>query len=83
MSRIHTKGWFDQLRKSCPEIPCIVIANKSGDSNARAQETDFHAPLYFTDAIEGSNVTEVFNKIIDQALEFKSNEKSEQATGTE
>lgn len=66
------------MRKNCPEVPCIVIANKSGDSNARSQKTDFHAPLFFTDAVEGSNVEEVFNNIVDQALEFKSNEKSEQ-----
>ena len=59
------------MREFCPDIPCICLANKSNQAFVRDQKTDFNEPLYFTDAIVGTNVQKAFGKIVDSALLHK------------
>ncbi|XP_049627445.1 rab-like protein 2B [Suncus etruscus] len=81
--------WYAELRKSRPEIPCIVVANKIDADIKMTQKSfnfvrKFSLPLYFVSAADGTNVVKAltltatslhssFNDAIRLAVSYKQN----------
>ncbi|XP_049639139.1 rab-like protein 2A [Suncus etruscus] len=70
--------WYAELRKSRPEIPCIVVANKIDADIKMTQKSfnfvrKFSLPLYFVSAADGTNVVKLFNNAIRLAVSYKQN----------
>ena len=66
---VNLKKWYTELRQNCPNIPCIVVANKI-DINYLVTQKRFkfaskHSlPFSFCSSADGTNVVKVFHEII-------------------
>mmetsp|Transcript_18180 Transcript_18180/g.53776 ORF Transcript_18180/g.53776 Transcript_18180/m.53776 type:complete len:157 (+) Transcript_18180:2-472(+) len=74
----HLSDWYDELRESCENIPCILVANKIDiDYQVTRKNFKFAAskgiPFYFVSAADGTNVVKVFRAAIEAALDWKAN----------
>lgn len=64
------------MRHHCPNIPCIVIANKI-DIDERATQRkykfveDLGVPFNFVSAADGTNVVVIFREALDMAIKYK------------
>jgi len=74
----HLAKWYSEMRRYCPHIPCILIANKI-DVDPRVVEKKFNfsakhdLPLHFVSAANGTNVVKIFDDLLDLALDNKMN----------
>lgn len=64
------------MRHHCPNIPCIIIANKI-DIDERATQRqykfveDLGVPFNFVSAADGTNVVLIFKEALDMAIKYK------------
>ncbi len=64
------------MRHHCPNIPCIVIANKI-DIDERATQRkykfveDLGVPFNFVSAADGTNVVAIFRQSLESAIQYK------------
>jgi Rab-like protein 2 len=68
--------WYDELRRHCPDIPVICVANKlDADPAMSKKKFNFAAekklPFYFVSAADGTNCVRVFNEAIQLAIKSK------------
>mmetsp|Transcript_9654 Transcript_9654/g.16003 ORF Transcript_9654/g.16003 Transcript_9654/m.16003 type:complete len:212 (-) Transcript_9654:126-761(-) len=73
----HLSDWYAELREYCPDIPCVLVANKIDvDYNVTRKNFKFAAknnlPFFFVSAADGTNVVKVFQSAIMEARRFKS-----------
>lgn len=72
----HLTDWYKELREYCETQPCQIIANKI-DIDPRVVNKNFkfagrnNLDLTFASAADGTNVVQLFEKAIDQAIEYK------------
>jgi Rab-like protein 2 len=72
----HLSNWYEGMRKYCPSIPVILVANKVDmDYNVTKKEFKFAStydlPLFFVSAADGCNVVKIFQSAIIEAKRFK------------
>jgi Rab-like protein 2 len=72
----HLTDWYKELREYCPEVPCIVVANKIDvDYNVTRKEFKFASkhdlPFFFVSAADGTNVVKVFHSAVIAGQRFK------------
>mmetsp|Transcript_33582 Transcript_33582/g.67786 ORF Transcript_33582/g.67786 Transcript_33582/m.67786 type:complete len:186 (+) Transcript_33582:263-820(+) len=73
---VNLTKWYTELRRNCPKIPCIVVANKI-DINYMVTQKRFkfankHSlPFFFCSSADGTNVVKVFNDVIMAGLQNK------------
>lgn len=72
----HLSDWYKELREHCPNIPCVLVANKIDvDYNVTRKEFKFAAkhnlPFFFVSAADGTNIVKVFQSAILEAKRFK------------
>mmetsp|Transcript_25423 Transcript_25423/g.51303 ORF Transcript_25423/g.51303 Transcript_25423/m.51303 type:complete len:222 (+) Transcript_25423:141-806(+) len=66
---INLKHWYKELRTYCPNIPCILVANKV-DVDYMVTRKDFkfprehNIPFFFVSSADGTNVVKVFEEAI-------------------
>ncbi|EGR27048.1 Ras oncogene family 2b protein, putative [Ichthyophthirius multifiliis] len=75
---INLKKWYQEMREYCPDIPCILIANKIDvDRDVTNKQFKFasqnNLPFYFVSAADGTNVVKVFHEALKLALDNKLN----------
>lgn len=68
--------WFSEVRKHCPDIPVICIANKIDLQPEMAKKrfnfpVQHQLPFYFVSASDGTNVVKVFSESIKLAVQNK------------
>ena len=72
----NLKTWYDEMRKHCPHIPCMIIANKI-DLDPRVTKRTFKfieelkVPFNFVSAADGTNVVQIFRDSLDLAMDYK------------
>ena len=72
----NLKTWYKEMRNHCPEIPCIIIANKI-DIDERCTQRKYKfveelgVPFNFVSAANGTNVVQIFRDALDMALKYK------------
>jgi Rab-like protein 2 len=69
-------AWYTELRKFCPHIPTICIANKidvdyAVTSKAFAFPKKEALPFFFVSAADGTNVVAIFREAIELAWAHK------------
>lgn len=75
---VNLKTWYKEMRSYCPDIPCILIANKI-DINYEVTKKKFqfaedhNIPLYYVSAADGTNVVQIFHEAVRKAMEYKQN----------
>ena len=68
--------WYKELREQCESIPCILVANKI-DIDPRVTSKEFKfarrhgLSFFFVSAADGTNVVQLFNAAIAQAVTYK------------
>ena len=72
----HLSEWFKEMRAQCEDIPCILVANKIDiDPRVTGKEFKFarrHGlPFFFVSAADGTNVVQVFQMAIEEAIKYK------------
>mmetsp|Transcript_11119 Transcript_11119/g.16833 ORF Transcript_11119/g.16833 Transcript_11119/m.16833 type:complete len:233 (+) Transcript_11119:2904-3602(+) len=73
---LHLKNWYKELREYCPEIPCILVANKV-DVDYMVTKKNFkfpgehNLPFFFASSADGTNVVKLFEEAICAALGHK------------
>ncbi|KRW98292.1 P-loop containing nucleoside triphosphate hydrolase [Pseudocohnilembus persalinus] len=73
---INLKKWYTEMRENCPDIPCIILANKI-DADMEKTKLKFkfaqenNCPFYFVSAADGTNVVKIFEEALKGALEYK------------
>eukprot|EP00330_Aristerostoma_sp_ATCC50986_P014102 CAMPEP_0114593106 /NCGR_PEP_ID=MMETSP0125-20121206/14756_1 /TAXON_ID=485358 ORGANISM="Aristerostoma sp., Strain ATCC 50986" /NCGR_SAMPLE_ID=MMETSP0125 /ASSEMBLY_ACC=CAM_ASM_000245 /LENGTH=154 /DNA_ID=CAMNT_0001792065 /DNA_START=140 /DNA_END=604 /DNA_ORIENTATION=+ len=78
LTYINLKTWYSEMREHCPDIPCIVVANKI-DIDKRVTEKTFkfadqhNLPFYFVSAADGTNVVKIFQEVMQLAINYKEN----------
>ncbi|KAL7463003.1 hypothetical protein ACHAXS_003376 [Conticribra weissflogii] len=66
---VNLKHWYKELRSYCPNIPCILVANKV-DVDYMVTKKDFkfprehNIPFFFVSSADGTNVVKVFEEAI-------------------
>ena len=77
---INLKKWYTELRKYCPHIPVVLIANKidlkpevTAKKFAFADKAGIE--LYYASAADGTNVVRTFDDILQKALEYRQSPK--------
>ena len=74
----NLKNWYKEMRTYCPDIPCILIANKI-DVNLEVTKKNFKfgeqygLDFYFVSAADGTNVVKIFKETLRKAMSFKTN----------
>eukprot|EP00518_Triparma_eleuthera_P004953 CAMPEP_0182456584 /NCGR_PEP_ID=MMETSP1319-20130603/2381_1 /TAXON_ID=172717 /ORGANISM="Bolidomonas pacifica, Strain RCC208" /LENGTH=196 /DNA_ID=CAMNT_0024654863 /DNA_START=84 /DNA_END=671 /DNA_ORIENTATION=- len=77
--------WYRELREYCPEIPCILIANKI-DVDYQVTKKNFkfaaqhNLPFFFVSAADGTNVVKVFDEAIREGHAYKTSGKTDFVT---
>jgi len=72
----NLSGWWAELQDSRKNIPVIVVANKI-DVDYSVTEKSFafaeklKAPFFFASASDGTNVVQVFERAIQEAIRFQ------------
>lgn len=75
---INLDAWWDEMRKYCPDVPTLCIANKI-DADPKCTERNFkfperhELPFHFASAADGANVARVFSQAISLAIGNKEN----------
>ena len=79
----NLRTWYAEMRRNCPHIPCILIANKidvdlSVTKRQFAFSTQYQLPFYFVSAADGTNVVKVetrqiFEEALGAAMAYKRN----------
>ena len=75
---MNLKTWYQEMRSFCPDIPCVLIANKI-DVNYEVTKKRFqfpeqyNLPFYYVSAADGTNVVKIFHETLRMALDFKHN----------
>jgi Rab-like protein 2 len=72
----NLQTWYKELRRYCPDIPVICVANKTDVDLAMAKKgfnfpKDNNLPFFFVSAAEGTNVVKVFSDAIKLAVKNK------------
>jgi Rab-like protein 2 len=72
----HLNDWYSELRENCPNIPCVLVANKiDADYNVTRKEFKFATkhdlPFFFVSAADGTNIVKIFETAIQEAKKFK------------
>ena len=66
---LNLHRWYGELRQYCPNIPCILVANKV-DVDYMVTRKNFkfprehNVPLYFVSSADGTNVVKVFEEAV-------------------
>ncbi|KAL3771531.1 hypothetical protein ACHAWU_003706 [Discostella pseudostelligera] len=66
---LNLHRWYGELRQHCPNIPCILVANKV-DVDYMVTRKNFkfprehNVPLYFVSSADGTNVVKVFEEAV-------------------
>jgi Rab-like protein 2 len=73
-SYVNLENWYLDLRKYCPNIPCIVVANKVDvDYMVIKKNFEFprehNLPFFFASSADGMNVVTVFNEAVRAGLD--------------
>jgi Rab-like protein 2 len=74
----NLKNWYNEMRKHCPHIPVIIIANKI-DLDERVTTKNWKyveslkVPFNFVSAADGTNVVSIFKDALDLAIQYKKN----------
>ena len=74
-----------ELREYCPEIPCILVANKI-DVDYQVTKKNFkfasqhNLPFFFVSAADGTNVVKIFDEAIREGVQYKINGKTDFVT---
>ncbi len=66
---LNLKTWYSEMREHCPNIPCILVANKIDADRSSTEKTfkfaeKYNLPFYFVSAADGTNVVKVMNRTI-------------------
>lgn len=75
---MNLKKWYLEMRSYCPNIPCILLANKI-DVNMEVTKKHFKfgesygLDFYFVSAADGTNVVKIFEDAVRKALDYKEN----------
>eukprot|EP00921_Rhytidocystis_pertsovi_P015153 GHVQ01024212.1.p1 GENE.GHVQ01024212.1~~GHVQ01024212.1.p1 ORF type:complete len:206 (+),score=24.38 GHVQ01024212.1:699-1316(+) len=74
----NLEKWYQELQEYCPDIPCIVVANKiDSETNVTSRQFNFasshNLPLHFVSASDGTNVIQVFEEGMRLAIQNKLN----------
>ena len=61
---VHLKKWYKELRDYCPDIPCILVANKVDvdylvTKKAFKFPSEHNLPFFFVSSADGTNVVKV------------------------
>ena len=72
----HLKTWYGELRRFCPNIPTVLVANKidlkPDVTNKKFQFSEKHnLPFYYASAADGTNVVRIFDDCLKFALQNK------------
>jgi Rab-like protein 2 len=75
---LNLKTWYSEMREQCPDIPCILVANKiDADRSSTSKNFKFaekyNLPFYFVSAADGTNVVKIFNECLKLAHNYKMN----------
>jgi len=75
---LNLKTWYSEMREQCPNIPCIVVANKIDADRSSTEKTfkfaeKYDLPFYFVSAADGTNVVRIFSDIMKLAQQYKAN----------
>ena len=74
----NLKNWYKEMRTYCPDIPCVLIANKI-DVNLEVTKKSFKfgeqygLDFHFVSAADGTNVVKIFRETLRKAMDFKKN----------
>lgn len=66
---LNLHRWYGELRQHCPNIPCILVANKV-DVDYMVTRKNFkfprehNIPLFFVSSADGTNVVKVFEEAV-------------------
>ena len=66
---LNLNRWYGELRQHCPNIPCILVANKV-DVDYLVTRKNFkfprenNIPLFFVSSADGTNVVKVFEEAV-------------------
>ncbi len=66
---LNLKKWYQELREYCPNIPCILLANKV-DVDYKVTKKAFkfpkenNIPFFFVSSADGTNVVKVFEEAV-------------------
>lgn len=61
---VHLKAWYNELKLYCPDIPCVLVANKVDvdymvTKKAFKFPSDNNLPFFFVSSADGTNVVKV------------------------
>jgi Rab-like protein 2 len=75
---LNLKTWYTEMRAQCPDIPCILVANKIDADRSSTEKTfkfaeKFNLPFYFVSAADGTNVVKIFTDCLKLAQQYKLN----------
>jgi len=75
---LNLKTWYSEMREHCPNIPCILVANKIDADRSSTEKTfkfaeKYNLPFYFVSAADGTNVVKIFNDVLKLAQDYKAN----------
>jgi Rab-like protein 2 len=79
------KEWYRELRQYCPDIPCILVANKI-DVDYQVTKKNFkfaaqnNLPFFFVSAADGTNVVKVFDEAVREGMVYKQSGKTDFVT---
>eukprot|EP01016_Furgasonia_blochmanni_P014798 TRINITY_DN1787_c0_g1_i2.p1 TRINITY_DN1787_c0_g1~~TRINITY_DN1787_c0_g1_i2.p1 ORF type:complete len:274 (-),score=25.57 TRINITY_DN1787_c0_g1_i2:86-907(-) len=74
----NLKTWYTEMRENCPNIPCILVANKIDVDRKVTEKTfkfasQYNLPFFYVSAADGTNVVRIFSEAIKLGLENKLN----------
>ena len=66
---LNLKHWYEELRAYCPNIPCILVANKVDVDYMVTRKSfkfprDNNIPFFFVSSADGTNVVKVFEEAV-------------------
>lgn len=72
----NLRNWYSMLKKYCPQVPVILVANKfdlkPGITKKKFKFAEkYKIPLIYTSAANGVNAVRVFEEIIKMSIENK------------
>ena len=77
---INLKKWYSELKKYCPSIPVVLVANKidlkpSVTSKKFMFATKTGMDLYYASAADGTNVVRIFEEVLDKGIKYHNDPK--------
>ena len=81
----NLENWLSELREMRPEIPVLVAANKIDlDESVTSKEFNFakkhRLPLHYVSAATGTNVVQLFEHAVAEAVRYKNDDTKEDFT---